>query len=63
MRPSTEDRRPIIGTSKTHSNIHILNGLGSRGVLLAPYFSRCLTRNIFFDEQIPKGASIGRLFK
>lgn len=63
VRPSTEDRRPLVGTSKIHPNIHILNGLGSRGVLLAPYFSRCLIRNVFFDEQIPKEVSIVRLFQ
>jgi hypothetical protein len=36
VRPTVKDRRPLIGTHPTFKNLHILNGLGTRGVMLAP---------------------------
>jgi glycine oxidase len=36
VRPTVKDRRPLLGTHPNHKNIHILNGLGTRGVMLAP---------------------------
>jgi glycine oxidase len=39
IRPSSIDRRPIIGTHPKHKNLHIFNGLGTKGVMLAPYFA------------------------
>ncbi len=39
IRPSSIDRRPIIGTHPHYKNLHIFNGLGTKGVMLAPYFA------------------------
>jgi len=39
IRPSSIDRRPIIGAHPKHKNLHIFNGLGTKGVMLAPYFA------------------------
>jgi glycine/D-amino acid oxidase-like deaminating enzyme len=36
VRPTVRDRRPLLGTHPKHKNFHILNGLGTRGVMLAP---------------------------
>ena len=36
VRPTVKDRRPMIGTHPKHQNVHLLNGLGTRGVMLAP---------------------------
>jgi glycine/D-amino acid oxidase-like deaminating enzyme len=36
VRPTVRDRRPLLGTHFKHKNLHILNGLGTRGVMLAP---------------------------
>jgi len=38
VRPSVKDRRPIIGNHPAYSNVFIFNGLGTKGVMLAPYF-------------------------
>ena len=38
VRPTTKDRRPIIGTHPKHQNLHVFNGLGTKGVMIAPYF-------------------------
>lgn len=37
VRPATKDRRPIIGPHPKFQNLLILNGLGTKGVSLAPY--------------------------
>ena len=39
IRPSTIDRRPIIGSHPKCKNIYLLNGMGSRGIFLAPTLS------------------------
>lgn len=37
IRPTVSDRRPLVGRHHEYSNVYVLNGLGSRGVLIAPY--------------------------
>lgn len=39
IRPNVKNRRPILGTHPIHKNMHVFNGLGSKGVSLGPYFS------------------------
>lgn len=36
IRPTVIDRRPLLGRHPEKQNVYILNGLGSRGVMLAP---------------------------
>ena len=38
VRPSSVDRRPVIGPHPVHGSVHIFNGLGTKGIMLAPYF-------------------------
>ena len=56
VRPTVVDRRPVVGTHSEFKNIHILNGLGSRGVMIAPYAAKKLFRlienNEFLDNEI-----------
>ena len=51
VRPTVKDRRPLIGTHPKHSNLHVLNGLGTRGVMLAPDMAKMLFEHI--EDQIP----------
>lgn len=39
VRPTVEDRRPLIGLHPEHSQLAVFNGLGTKGVMLAPYFA------------------------
>lgn len=39
IRPTTPDRRPILGAHPGNKNVTIFNGLGTKGVSLAPYFA------------------------
>lgn len=42
LRPTTPDRRPYVGCHPQFKNLYIFNGLGTKGVLLGPYFSKVL---------------------
>ena len=37
IRPTVTDRRPLLGKHPEYSNIYVFNGLGSRGVMVAPW--------------------------
>ena len=63
VRPTTYDRRPIVGNHPEINNMHILNGLGSKGVMFAPYFSDQLIANIYEGEQIDSEANVRRYSK
>lgn len=60
IRPSVADRRPLVGRHPVHHNMYVLNGFGSRGVMIAPYASGCLYRFIERDEPIPREMDIRR---
>lgn len=42
IRPTTKDRKLLIGTHPQYKNVHLLNGLGTRGVMLGPPMARQL---------------------
>lgn len=42
IRPTTPDRRPILGAHPANKKVLIFNGLGTKGVSLAPYFAHQL---------------------
>lgn len=46
VRPTVKDRRPLVGTHKEHERLHILNGLGTRGVMLGPSLANYLFQHI-----------------
>lgn len=46
IRPTIPDRRPILGVHPEFLNIAILNGMGSRGVLLAPKMALHLVEHL-----------------
>jgi len=42
IRPTTPDRKPLLGAHPEQKNVLIFNGLGTKGVSLSPYFSHVL---------------------
>ena len=60
FRPTTRDRRPIIGFAKDNELLGVFGGLGSKGVLLAPYFSKLFASVLTEGSAIPKEASAAR---
>lgn len=60
LRPSTLERRPFVGFHPQYNNIGILNGMGTKGTSLAPFFANQLIQNILFDAPITPEADIKR---
>ena len=60
VRPTVNDRRPLLGTHPSHKNIHILNGLGTRGVMLAPAMALDLFNYIENQKPLDKSVNIER---
>ncbi|RXP54125.1 FAD-binding oxidoreductase [Lutibacter sp. HS1-25] len=56
IRPTVKDRRPLVGKHPKHQNMAILNGLGTRGVMIAPTAAIALydllEHNIELDPEI-----------
>jgi glycine/D-amino acid oxidase-like deaminating enzyme len=58
IRPASYDRHPLIGQHPQHKQVFCLNGLGSKGTLMAPWLASCLLDSMrghsipkFFDWQ------------
>jgi glycine/D-amino acid oxidase-like deaminating enzyme len=60
LRPSTLERRPFVGFHPQYNNIGILNGMGTKGTSLAPFFANQLTQNILFNAPLAPEADIKR---
>lgn len=42
IRPTVKDRRPLVGLHPKHHRMALLNGLGTRGVMIGPYVAKAL---------------------
>lgn len=60
VRPSTIERRPFVGIHPKYPQLVILNGMGTKGCSLAPYFAHELTRLLLYSEPLNKAADINR---
>lgn len=56
VRPTVKDRKPLVGTHGEYKNVHILNGLGTRGVMLGPSMAEALFQ--FIENSIPLAPEI-----
>jgi len=60
IRPTVSDRRPLIGWHPQNKNIGIFNGLGAKGVMLAPYFADQMVASINAENVIHPEVDIQR---
>ncbi|KFF06625.1 NAD(P)/FAD-dependent oxidoreductase [Flavobacterium reichenbachii] len=63
VRPTVRDRRPIIGTHNVHKSLHLLNGLGTRGVMLGPAMAKDLFYYIENKTELDPVVDINRFYK
>jgi glycine/D-amino acid oxidase-like deaminating enzyme len=63
VRPATIERRPFAGFHPYHKNVGILNGMGTKGCSLAPYFARQLVDHLLHQSPILPEADINRFHK
>ncbi|WP_303318488.1 FAD-dependent oxidoreductase [Flavivirga abyssicola] len=60
IRPTVKDRRPLVGQHHTYKNLFVLNGLGTRGVMIGPYVAKQLYDFIENDVPLEKDIDINR---
>jgi glycine/D-amino acid oxidase-like deaminating enzyme len=54
IRPTVKDRRPLIGLHHEDKRIGIFNGMGTKGVMIAPFFAK------HFAEHIESGLALDK---
>ncbi len=60
IRPSTSDRRPILGLHPQYPELVIFNGLGTKGISLAPYFAEQLFSFLEENKSLDNEVNISR---
>ncbi len=60
IRPTIIDRRPVVGSHPLYKNIFILNGMGTRGTLLAPAMTEELFNFTEYSQDIDSEADVSR---
>lgn len=63
IRPATLERRPFVGVHPLHPAVGILNGMGTKGCSLAPFFARQLADHLVYGKPINPEADINRFTK
>ena len=58
VRPAAKDRRPIMGKTAAHEAV--LNGLGSRGVMLVPWCAEHLCDHLFDGKRLDPEVDLAR---
>jgi glycine/D-amino acid oxidase-like deaminating enzyme len=60
VRPATVERRPFVGLHPQHPTIGILNGMGTKGTSLAPFFAHQLVQHLVHRVPLTPEADIRR---
>lgn len=63
IRPSSSDRRPIIGKHPQHKNMFVFNGLGTKGVMLAPYVTKNFVNYYLNNSVLHPETDVARFYK
>jgi glycine/D-amino acid oxidase-like deaminating enzyme len=62
-RPANMERRPFVGMHPVYSSIGLLNGMGTKGCSLAPFFAKQFTGSLVHKEPIMPAANVQRFSK
>lgn len=60
VRPTTKDRKPLLGVFTDHPNMVFFNGLGTRGLMMAPTLAGWLYNSLERNTPLPKEVDINR---
>lgn len=60
IRPTVKDRRPLVGRHQEYQNLYVLNGLGTRGVMIAPYVAKKLFNFIEKNQPLDLEIDVNR---
>jgi len=62
IRPATKDRRPFLGIHPKFETIGVFNGLGTKGVSLAPFWSEHFVEHLEQGKKLDSDVNISRHF-
>jgi hypothetical protein len=62
VRPTSPDRKPIFGPHPEHKNLFMFNGLGTKGVSLAPFFTNQMAGWLNGEYEIMSEVNIQRFY-
>ena len=60
IRPTVAGRRPLVGVHRDYPQLLILNGLGTRGVMIAPTMAKNLFKHVENGDELPEEIDIRR---
>ena len=60
VRPATIERRPFVGLHPHHPQLGILNGMGTKGASLAPFFAHQLAQQLVYGFPIMDESNVSR---
>lgn len=63
LRPTVSDRRPVLGGHPEHENLYVFNGLGTKGVMIAPFYADHLLSHITNQSELDEEVAIKRHLK
>lgn len=63
IRPTVKDRKPLVGVHDNYKQLAIINGLGTRGVMIGPYVAQQLYNHLEENTVLDKEIDIKRFNK
>jgi hypothetical protein len=63
IRPTVQDRRPLLGKHPIEDHLFMFNGLGTKGVMLAPYLANHFLDWMFEGTELLPEANLARFAK
>lgn len=60
IRPAVKDRKPVIGTHHKYGNVHLFNGMGSKGTSLSPFLADKMVAFLLYGGKLPEEADLNR---
>lgn len=60
IRPTVKDRRPLVGVHPKYPQLIVFNGMGTRGVMIAPTVAKQLYQHIETGKELPNEINITR---
>jgi len=63
VRPTIADRRPVLGQHPEYDHVFVFNGLGTKGVMLAPYFAHEMCKSLIDSNYVlPEEVNLRRFW-
>lgn len=58
LRPAIQARKPIMGLHHEYSNLAMINGMGTKGTMLAPFYTNHLIQHLLYHQNLSDEVSI-----